>query len=102
MDSIDKAIKFCETGVRPEEKDRAPDEPMKIYQTIETLRVNNSYYFLQFWINAKEFQRSKLTRSNFIQKTPDGNDGEEVSIEVHNVDVAQTNVSDSPTIADAS
>ncbi len=92
MDNIDKAIAFCETGIRPDEKDRAPDEPMKIYSTIETLRVNNSYYFLQFWINAKEFQRSKLTRSNFVQKTPDGDTGEEIQITVHGVSDVPTDL----------
>jgi len=90
MDSIDKAIKFCETGERPAEEDRAPDEPMKIYQSIETLRVNNTYYFLQFWINAKEFQRSKLTRSNFIPHTESSDGGEKIDIEIHNVGQSDT------------
>ena len=90
MDNIDKAIKFCETGVRPDEADRSEDEPMKIYQSIETLRVNNTYYFLQFWINAKEFQRSKLTRSNFIPHTESGDEGEKVEIEIHNVGLSDT------------
>jgi len=82
MDNIDKAIAFCETGVRPD--DYADDEPIKIYSAIETLRVNNTYYFLQWWISAKEFQRSKLTRSNFVQKTSDSDTGESVEITVHN------------------
>ena len=87
MDSIDKALRFCETGERPAEEDRASDEPMKIYAAIETLRVNNSYYFLQWWVAAKEFQRSKLTRSGAIPNINEG-EGEEIKITV---------VSDSPT-----
>ena len=90
MDSIDKAIKFCETGKRPDLEDYSEDEPTSIYSAIETLRVNNTYYFLQWWIAAKEFQRSKLTRSNFIPHTEKDGESEGVEIEIHNV-------SDTPT-----
>ena len=68
MDNIDKIIYYAETG-KYLNQPFAPDEPTEIYSAIAALRIGSEYYFLNWYMNMKEFQRSKLTRSNSVPKT---------------------------------
>ena len=63
MDSIEKALKYAETGQRPVEIEE--HEPTEIYAAIDNLR-KNSKYFLDWWTATTEFRRSKLMRSNYV------------------------------------
>jgi hypothetical protein len=86
MDSIDKVIEYCETGTKAEyerNEDGIVRGPERIYEAIDRLRSSNTYYFLQWWISAKEFQRSKLTRSNFIPKMAGDDSESKIEIIVH-------------------
>lgn len=81
MDSIDKALIYAETG------DKTKDGPSRIYDAIDSLSESNPYYFLQWWTNTIEFQRAKLTRSNALPTTDEG----EKNVKITVVDGTESN-----------